>query len=80
MKLMEGDAGGYIDSSRAMDTTQTDMKQSFKSKNQDAKKFAKVKNKHNLHYKDYIIVYKITIEFKTNIFVSGETVLRYNRI
>ena len=54
MKLMEGDAGGYIDSSRAMDTTQTDMKQSFKSKNQDAKKFAKVRNKPDLHNKDYL--------------------------
>ena len=40
---MESGAREYIDSSRAVDTTQTDMKQIIGNKSKEAKKFAKVK-------------------------------------
>jgi len=41
---MESGAREYIDSSRAVDITQTDMKQTIQNKSKEAKKFAKVKH------------------------------------
>ena len=41
---MESGAREYIDSSRAVDVTQTDMKQTIQNKSKEMKKFAKVKN------------------------------------
>ena len=40
---MEGRVGDVIDTSRQLDTTTMDMKQSFQHKTKEAKKFAKVK-------------------------------------
>ena len=40
--MQESGKGMYVDSSRGVDITQTDMKKSMQQKSKEAKKFAKV--------------------------------------
>ena len=48
--LMNSGAREYIDSSRAVDITQMDMKQAVQHKSKEAKKFAKVVHKTKFPY------------------------------
>ena len=51
---MEGRVGDTIDTSRALDTTTMDMKQSILHKSKDEKKIAKVRNKHDFYIRKII--------------------------
>jgi hypothetical protein len=81
---MESGAREYIDSSRAVDITQVDMKQSIQHKSKEAKKFAKVKHQY-VNFEDtgchsiYIsLVSKMAIHDINTIFkISGEKIPGY---
>jgi hypothetical protein len=80
---MESGAREYIDSSRAVDITQVDMKQSIQHKSKEAKKFAKVKHQY-VNFEDtgchsiISLVSKMAIHDINTIFkISGEKIPGY---